>query len=131
MSSNINSGTPIFSNVASYPFRQPERVFFNPSNANEMWVSSFGNGMKMGLINVIGVPEFSEEEFSVYPNPASSFVTVIASEAKQSQLFNAYGQEIRNQKLIAGKNEINVSDLSNGIYFLKIGNTAKKIVVSK
>ena len=47
MSSNINAVTPTFSIVSSYPFQQPERVFFNPYNTSELWVSSFGNGMKM------------------------------------------------------------------------------------
>ncbi len=53
------------------------------------------------------------------------------SEAKNLILTNALGQEIKNQKLQAGKNEINISNLPNGIYSLKIGNTAKKIVVNK
>jgi hypothetical protein len=47
-SDNINDATPIFSQVASYPFRQPERVYFNPYVAGEVWVSSFGNGMRVG-----------------------------------------------------------------------------------
>jgi hypothetical protein len=146
MSSNINSASPAFSNVASYPFRQPERVFFNPSNPNEMWVSSFGNGMKMGLMNPNGVAEFSkEDEISVYPNPASSFINVIASSdaligtkpvrsdhpGGQSLLFNAYGQEVKNVQLQTGINKIDVSNLPNGVYFLKTGNTTKKIVVSR
>jgi hypothetical protein len=45
---NINSATPTFSLVTSYPFRQPERVFFNPFNPLEIWVTSFGNGMRVG-----------------------------------------------------------------------------------
>ncbi len=51
VSKNINSAIPTFFLVASYPFRQPERVFFNPYNTNEMWVTSFGNGLKVGLMN--------------------------------------------------------------------------------
>jgi len=78
-----------------------------------------------------------ENSVSVYPNPASSSVFVILSPSaslginstKQSQLFNAYGQEIKNQKLVIGKNKINVSDLATGIYFLKIGSVSKKIIV--
>lgn len=49
-SSNINDAVPTFTQVASYPFRQPERVFFNPFNANEIWVTSFGNGIKVGTV---------------------------------------------------------------------------------
>ena len=50
-SSNIRSATPAFSRLAAYPFRQPERVFFNPYNANEIWVTSFGHGIRVGTLN--------------------------------------------------------------------------------
>ncbi|MDB6122846.1 MAG: BNR/Asp-box repeat protein [Pedosphaera sp.] len=47
-STNINVGSPNFFQVMSYPFRQPERVFFNPYKPIEIWVTSFGNGIKVG-----------------------------------------------------------------------------------
>ncbi|MEO8664001.1 MAG: hypothetical protein ABI462_00780 [Ignavibacteria bacterium] len=50
-SSNINSGTPAFTQVQSYKFRQPERIFYNPFNTNEVWITSFGNGIKVGYTN--------------------------------------------------------------------------------
>jgi len=46
--SNLSAATPTFTSVTSYPFRQPERVFFNPYNPNEIWVTSFGNGLSVG-----------------------------------------------------------------------------------
>jgi hypothetical protein len=60
-SSNITAGAPAFSRVDSYPFRQPERVFFNPYRLSEIWVTSFGNGMRVG----------STEPQSVLPRPAA------------------------------------------------------------
>jgi len=51
MSNNMIAPTPTWSLVNNYPFRQPERVFFNPFNANEIWVTSFGNGLKMGALS--------------------------------------------------------------------------------
>jgi hypothetical protein len=48
ITTNLNAATPTFSPVLNYPFRQPERVFFNPFNLNEIWVTSFGNGLKVG-----------------------------------------------------------------------------------
>ncbi|MBC7936350.1 MAG: T9SS type A sorting domain-containing protein [Rhizobacter sp.] len=53
LSNNMNAATPAWLLVGSYPFRQPERVFFNPFNSNEVWVTSFGNGLKMGLNNIV------------------------------------------------------------------------------
>jgi photosystem II stability/assembly factor-like uncharacterized protein len=49
-SSNVTDASPVFTQVASYPFRQPERVFFNPYNPSEIWVTSFGNGLRVGTI---------------------------------------------------------------------------------
>src|SRR5207244_4329657 len=39
-SGDVQSPTPTFAPVANYPFRQPERVFWNPFNRNEIWVTS-------------------------------------------------------------------------------------------
>ncbi|MFZ1321186.1 MAG: hypothetical protein WAT71_06480 [Ignavibacteria bacterium] len=50
-SNNINSPVPTFNQVSSYKFRQPERIFYNPYNTNEVWVTSFGNGIKKGFTN--------------------------------------------------------------------------------
>ena len=33
----------------NYPFRQPERIFINPFNTNEVWIASFGDGLAVGL----------------------------------------------------------------------------------
>jgi photosystem II stability/assembly factor-like uncharacterized protein len=45
---NRRSSTPVFTQVSEYPFRFPTRVFFNPFDANEVWVTSFGNGTRLG-----------------------------------------------------------------------------------
>jgi hypothetical protein len=47
-SGNIRSAYPALTQVTSYPFGQPERVFFNPYNPSQMWVTSFGNGIRVG-----------------------------------------------------------------------------------
>ena len=50
-SSNRRAASPVFAQIAGYPFRFPTRVFFNPYDANEIWVTSFGNGMRLGRVN--------------------------------------------------------------------------------
>ena len=46
--SNLHSGSPVFSRVNGYPFRQPERVFYNPYASDDVWVTSFGGGLFVG-----------------------------------------------------------------------------------
>ena len=43
---NLNS--PTFTQDNTFPFRKPQRVFFNPYNPNEVWAMTYGNGMRMG-----------------------------------------------------------------------------------
>jgi len=52
---DLQSGEPTFNQLASYPFRQPERVYFNPYRRGELWVCSFGNGLRRGTVTSAGV----------------------------------------------------------------------------
>lgn len=44
--SNLTATTPTFKSIAGYPFKQPQRVYFNPYNHGQLWVTSFGNGLR-------------------------------------------------------------------------------------
>lgn len=71
---NRFAAAPTFTQLAGYPFRFPSRVFFNPYDANEVWVTSFGNGMRLGRISE---PKPTISNFqNVSP---TSLVTVAAS----------------------------------------------------
>jgi hypothetical protein len=54
-SSNFDAASPTFTQT-NYPFRQPERVFINPNNPTEVWVTSFGYGMAVGTAVVDNTP---------------------------------------------------------------------------
>ncbi|MCG2659356.1 MAG: FG-GAP-like repeat-containing protein [Kiritimatiellae bacterium] len=45
--SDLTSSTPTFTLVSSYPFQHPLRVFHNPYELEEIWVTSFGNGLRV------------------------------------------------------------------------------------
>jgi hypothetical protein len=47
---NPKATAPIFTQT-TYPFRQPERIFFNPYNSNEVWITSFGYGLTVGTVS--------------------------------------------------------------------------------
>ena len=73
-SNNINTATPTFSLVNAYPFRHPMRVFFNPWNTSEMWVSSFGYGMAMANTScTLAAPSISQSDSVLSSSTASSY----------------------------------------------------------
>lgn len=53
-SNNIDSENPTFTQVESFPFQHPYRVFFNPFKKGEIWVTSFGGGI--WIANDISAP---------------------------------------------------------------------------
>jgi hypothetical protein len=79
--------------------------------------------------------------FGIFPNPSANNFTLFYSAAVQSgffELYDVYGNLCMNKNLIADKKsqEINISSLSNGIYYcrIKAGNDitdVKKIVIAK
>jgi hypothetical protein len=135
MCNNVSTSSPVFNQVASYPFKQPERVYFNPYNLNEMWVSSFGNGLKMGTLLSTGIPNFEKsEKLQVYPNPSSgSFRIETGNETGDKDLiiFNSQGQLIRRIRLANGAGIVDLSDCAPGLYWISTGSQTSKILITR
>jgi ribosomal protein L35AE/L33A len=76
--SNLTNASPTFTLVANFPFRQPERVFFNPFNQNQIWVTTFGGGFWTGSINQTGPGQLqlSNASYSVNENGGQVTITV-------------------------------------------------------
>lgn len=74
---------------------------------------------------------------SIYPNPTSGLLNVLASENSTVQLMDVTGKEILLQITLNAyeKQEMNVSNFANGVYMMKIFNnnsiTVKKIVLNR
>jgi hypothetical protein len=123
MSNDMNAITPGWTLVNSYPFRQPERVFFNPYNQDEMWVTSFGNGMKVGYLNSTRLNEPANENkaLRVYPNPFNDRVYFTYTDKDKILLkVNVYSVEGRTMiSLPPEANPINTTSLNQGIYLVE------------
>ncbi len=131
MSGNINSMTPSFSLVSSYPFRQPERIFFNPYNSNEMWVSSFGHGMMVGSMTATGMAQAANAgTFRVYPNPSNGMMNLLTKEKGELKIYDSTGQEVYSEMIEPGEHRIDLK-VPSGIYLLRCGNMAQKIVIQR
>lgn len=122
MSSNMNSQTQSWTLVDSYPFRQPERVFFNPYNQNEMWVTSFGNGMKVGLLTPAAIHEIPDENslIDVYPNPFKEqfgFSNFSESPVRIINIYNANGKLVLSEQV--EKKSVHTASLDPGVYVIE------------
>lgn len=53
---NLTNASPDFEWLEEYTFQHPTRVFFNPYDSNEIWVTSFGNGLRKGHAMTTGLP---------------------------------------------------------------------------
>ena len=130
VSNNMQAATPSWSLVSAYPFRQPERVFFNPYQPNEMWVSSFGNGMKVGSLTATGAVDFAgggEPAFTVWPNPAADFV-LLRTQAPAGgllQVFGVSGQLLESHTLQQEETRIDTRRWPAGRYLLRLGGQAR------
>ena len=67
---------------------------------------------------------------SIYPNPATNNINITTDKLVQVTLIDGMGKVI-NTQVVSGTFSLDVSNLNNGIYFLQVDNTTKKIIVRK
>lgn len=133
ISNNITSGSPTFTQVMSYPFQQPERVFFNPFNVNHVWVTSFGNGMKMGDMTLGGawVEGRGTGAISIYPNPNAGGCTMELSETSDIKIFDLQGKLLWHKKIEAGITDLDLGFLENGCYLIGNGKEFTRLLIAR
>ncbi len=136
---NKSAEMPTWELVHSYPFHHPERVFFNPNNPSEMWVASFGNGMRVGLNIIEGTKEnlvADKLKIRIFGNPSSEKINLeINSKINEKatvSLFDENGRlvkEFGKLDIIRGKHrvELPIGELRNGLYFIQFNLNGKSI----
>lgn len=92
--------------------------------------------MKIDDINIeagVGIDENEANAIRVFPNPATNMINVEAQGFEQYELVNMLGQTVKSNRLANGQANINVSNLSNGVYFVRLinGSNVETIKVVK
>ena len=79
----------------------------------------------------VAISENVVSEVSIYPNPATSVLNVNAAGYNQVEIINMLGQVVYSNS-ISNNAQINVSDLNNGVYFVRLsganGTTTQKFI---
>ena len=92
-----------------------EKTFTFIATANRNFVAH--------LMYTEGVGEQSGNKTLIYPNPVNNKLTIEAEQALGTvEIYNLMGALVYSQKDCANKVEINTSDLTTGIYFIRMTN---------
>jgi hypothetical protein len=85
--------------------------------------------------NTVGITEQVHNAFGMYPNPASDNIIVESTIGSTIVIFDAIGNQVFASKATSSKTEIALTDLSNGIYFVKVisdnNESTQKLIISK
>ena len=83
----------------------------------------------------VGIKEnFMNRNISISPNPTNGLLNINFSSISQNtkiELYNSIGALVLTETMINKNNTINMSDLSNGIYFMKVLEGNKVVEVKK
>jgi hypothetical protein len=89
----------------------------------------------LDISSVLSTNDFMASKLSVYPNPASNMVTVSNSAnsmINSIEMTDMNGRVVKTQNINAVNGQVSISDLSTGIYMMKIktdlGTAVKKVI---
>lgn len=111
-SSTIGAGS------LTYTFTSP----FGCSNSRTMVGSVFICASSRG-VNMVDREPLTVDRFTIYPNPAKNSVSIQVDKLitdGQIIVTDLYGKTIKSQPLSIGKNNMDVSSFSKGLYFVNI-----------
>jgi len=120
----LQSVTTTFTREHSFPFKQPERIFFHNGS---MWVTTFGGGLYRTPYSPASLQETRFSDLKAYPNPASETIRLdVSGEPCEVIISDIHGRYI---KTSPSNFEISVCELAPGMYFLSAGrNEITKVV---
>jgi len=108
-----DSPIPNAQNITYFP---EENGFYSVSHTNEQGCSNFSNADSFSLNS----EDFGVNDYKIYPNPVSTFMTIELGEATYYTLsiFDKLGRCIKQQQGVASIDQINMVQLDKGVYHL-------------
>lgn len=85
------------------------------------------------FVSTIGVNEISAEGFSIYPNPANTYLNIDGKGTYSYEIYDLTGRIVLYNGNANGISKIDVSNMVAGVYFVRIsgnnGKTVQKIII--
>ena len=127
----VTIGSAVGPGTITYRYTTP----FGCSNSRTMIGSVFicASGRE---VNTVDDQRLTAEQIRIYPNPAKNTVSIqidkLITEG-QIVITDLFGKQLKSQLLSIGKNNINISQFSAGMYFVSVmtieGKTTKKLII--
>jgi hypothetical protein len=86
------------------------------------------------VYDMVGVKKITaQNSFNVYPNPTRGLVTISnpSNEPRNFEIFNFQGKLVKMARVDSGTAKFDLSNLENGIYFIRSGKNTGKIMLMK
>ncbi len=126
---------PPVKDPSTWPFDAPQYFLFNVAILPIINGTGFTqSAMEVDYIRVYQEENFDTEDQSfsklaVYPNPVRDILRIENENIQKYQLFNNLGMLIESGEVENG--QINLAELSNGVYILRLQNTSQNIFTKK
>lgn len=79
---------------------------------------------------VLGTSEnkMSKKETNIYPNPTNGPLTINAEKGSEAKVYSTDGRILKTIQVQKGSNEISISELPKGVYFIKTPTESTKVI---
>ena len=118
-------------NFGHFTLVKGNKVLFG--NSNEYWTQPImaANGGAYMLDVTLGINEFETNNFVIYPNPTDGKISIYAqnSETSSVEIYDGLGKKVFKSKSTIS--EIDISNLTAGIYFCRITSNDNSIIYQK
>ena len=81
-------------------------------------------------VTTTAINKVSDMDIKIYPNPAKDNIVIEGISEAKIELYNLQGQFIKNMKASGNKTSMDLSDVNNGVYSIRI-TTDERIIVKK
>jgi photosystem II stability/assembly factor-like uncharacterized protein len=88
------------------------------------------NGGGFPFSSVMENEQTAKNTFTFYPNPATQSITIKTQLVHSAQLviYDVMGKEVQRQQINAKESTVDVSALSNGVYFVRVNEEVRKLI---
>jgi hypothetical protein len=104
---------------------QPEMILGNLSGG----IAYFSSDTLLNDTSITNTLNNKQTNFSIYPNPASSKITIESSEIGIIKIINLLGKTIYKARKSSYLTEINTSQFAKGIYILQLNGMSSKVLI--